>query len=293
MLGYYGGGAGVESYGQVASLWASVGEQGAANLCALNYAGQATISGLASSFMPSVTIPLGNDFSVSMSPGFGMNRGLVAGINVTGTYTNGDWTVSGGFGANTAGHSIYGGAIYNDQTNKQTFSYYANYFGGGNDNQVVGGLGYVRGDFSFRLENDVFALNGDRWRTAAGEIGCGNFVLGFSVYTNDPAGIAEAENLKRAKATDLNGTNLLGKTNRWGNGAWKKGQTYYAPGYVGIRQGNNITRFGYSNRWVQDRTQNFIHRNFWPGNQNFYNRYDYMYEGWSGYSGYYNPYTLY
>lgn len=89
------------------------------------------------------------------------------------------------------------------------------------------------------------------------------------------------------------GNTSSGKKNRWGNGAWIKGLVYSAPAYIGIRQGNSVTRFGYSSRWVQDKTQNFIHRNFYPGRQHLYNDYSQMYEGWYNYTGYYNSLTLY
>lgn len=43
-------------------------------------------------------------------------------------------------------------------------------------------------------------------------------------------------------------------------GSWLNGKTYMAPFWVGFRQGNNITRSGYSHWLVQDLTQNFTHQ---------------------------------
>jgi hypothetical protein len=66
--------------------------------------------------------------------------------------------------------------------------------------------------------------------------------------------------------------------------------------YIGVRSENNIMRIGYSHRYVQDRTQNWVHRNgffYLPlGHQHYYNKYDDFYQGTYYYSGYYNPYSL-
>ena len=68
---------------------------------------------------------------------------------------------------------------------------------------------------------------------------------------------------------------------------------YSSPLYLGIKNGNSITRIGYNHPWIQDRTQNFIHKNTGFGHQNFYNKYDYFKAGAYLYQGYYNPFTLY
>ena len=131
---------------------------------------------------------------------------------------------------------------------------------------------------------------GDRWRTAAAEVGFGDFVFGFQVNTNAPT--------NEKNKVDPDGVNKLGNKNLHGYGSWIGGLVTSAPAYIGFRNGNEITRFGYSSRWVQDRTQNFIHRNFGInqlsfGYQNYYNDYSQMKEGLYSYSGFYSPYTLY
>ncbi len=60
-----------------------------------------------------------------------------------------------------------------------------------------------------------------------------------------------------------------------------------------FRIGNSVSRIGYSHPLVQDRTQNVIHKYFPLGYQNFYNQYTPSAYGGYGYSGYYNPYSLY
>jgi RHS repeat-associated protein len=171
---------------------------------------------------------------------------------------------------------------------------------GGEHAQTTGtGTAYWKGG-SFRLENDFLRFNSqDRWRTSAWELQVGDFVMGSSVYTNDPKGEAAKAGISREQATDMDGLNLSGQTNKHGNGAWKEGQVYSSPIWIGFRNGNNIIRTGFSDRRVQDRTQNWVHRNLGIGDrinigyQNYYNRYDYFYEGPYGYSGYYNPFSLY
>ena len=81
----------------------------------------------------------------------------------------------------------------------------------------------------------------------------------------------------------------------------KNGQVYSSPLWIGYRNGNSISRVGYSHPIVQDRTQNWVHRNgffYLPfGRQNFYTNYENFKGGRNGrgygYSGYYNPFSLY
>jgi hypothetical protein len=74
------------------------------------------------------------------------------------------------------------------------------------------------------------------------------------------------------------------------------GLVFDSPLYVSHRYGNKVSRIGFSHPIIQDRTQNFIHKNFGIGNfsigyQNFYNKYTYS-GGIYKYSGIYSPYTL-
>jgi RHS repeat-associated protein len=248
----------------------------------MKYIGSMAMNTVAGQIMPPMNIPVGNNFSISVSPGFGIGSSgnLIGGLNFTGTYTSGDWALSAGYGVSNAGNTVYGGATYYDRANDQYFSYYATHFSG-QYKQTVGGFGYRKGDFSVRWENDFFANSGDKYRTNALEFGYGDFVLGTNLWTNDPEG--------EGSLIDPNGTNLRGKTSK--SGAWENGQVWSAPLYVGYRQGNTISRIGFSNPLIQDRTQNFVHKNINP--TPFFNKYDNFQGGTWSYSGYYNPYTLY
>jgi RHS repeat-associated protein len=273
LLGYYTfGGGWVAGEAATCSAELSIG---------LNYVGSMAINTVASQIIPPMNIQVSNNVSVSVSPAFALGPdGLVGGANFTVVYTNGDVQLAGSVGTSTKGNSVSGGVTWYDRANNEYFSYYATYFGG-DYKQTVGGIGYGKGDFSFRWENDFFANSGDKYRTNAIEFGYGDFVVGTNLWTNDPEG--------DGSLVDPNGKNLRGKTSK--SGAWVDGQVLSAPAYVGYRQGNSITRVGLSNPWVQDRTQNFIHKNVNP--TPFFNKYDRFRGGAWSYSGYNNPFTLY
>jgi hypothetical protein len=68
--------------------------------------------------------------------------------------------------------------------------------------------------------------------------------------------------------------------------------------YVRVRSGNSITRLGYSHRVFQHAAQNwFAHQAGFArwrmfGYANYFMDYDHFQSGAYGYSGYYNPYSL-
>ncbi|MBN2728559.1 MAG: hypothetical protein JXR53_04980, partial [Bacteroidales bacterium] len=287
LAGYYTAGMGSASYGSIASGFSSAGLQGYANTVGLSFAGQMVATSTISSFFPSVSIPIGNNASISISPAMSFSpSGFSGGFSAVGSFQSGDFVFSGGFGLNNIANSVFGGISYYDRPNDQYFSYYATRFGG-KYKQSVGGIGFSKGDFSFRWENDFYTMSGDKYRTNAMEFMYKDFVLGTNLWTNYPGSYYDENN------TDKNGRNLRGKLNKHNNGAWKNGQVWSSPLYLGYRNGNTITRIGVSNPWIQDRTQNFMHKNFLPAYTNFFNRYDQFTGGAWMYSGYYNPFTLY
>jgi len=66
--------------------------------------------------------------------------------------------------------------------------------------------------------------------------------------------------------------------------------------WIGTRFGGTVDRIGYSHPMVQDRTQNWVHRNgffYLPfGHQNFYVDYSQFKYGIFLHTGFYNPYSL-
>lgn len=197
-----------------------------------------------------------DDMSLTIGIGGGNNY---FGWNVAGTYK--------GYGLGY-GRTQYGNAIGPDGlSNSQTTGTVCVYFKNG----------------SFRIENDYFGDKGDRWRTNAWELSIGNFSLGSTIYTNDPKGLNSG---RSDKASPIWGYNTDGyKT-------WDEGIVYSSPLWIGWRNGNLISRIGYSHRFIQDVTQNGVHKYYSGGRQNFYLKYDSNINGWYYYCGYYNPYSL-
>jgi hypothetical protein len=92
--------------------------------------------------------------------------------------------------------------------------------------------------------NDGIKHDYDRWRSSAVEMSFGDFSIGTYVLNNDGY-------------KDSNGE-YLGSSFK--DSAWKNGQTYLAPLYFGYNDGRMTHRIGYSGKFVQHATQNFVHR---------------------------------
>jgi hypothetical protein len=263
----------------------------------MNYIGSMALNSATSSFMPSMNIPINDNISLNVSPGFGLGtNGLVGGVNLTGAYQDGSDSYSLGFGLNTNSTSYSVG--YSD--GNFGISYYGTKYGnaigpdGKSNPQFVGGISYWSGKFSLRLENDFMGDRHDRWRSNAVELGFfgGDFVVGTSLYNNS---VSEKDGNTIDKTGKNFHKNLFGKT----FGAWDDGQTYYSPLWVGFRSGNNITRIGYSHRAIQHGSQNigahkagFLGLHLF-GYANYFLGYDNFTKGPYSYSGYYNPFSLY
>jgi hypothetical protein len=271
LMGYYSGG--ISSAGSIASAYSSAGLQGVANKMALSFAGKYALSSTVNSMIPGMSIPITNDISVSMSMGLGVSAsGFVGGGHFNVTYSRNDWVASVGFGAGDGSTGSYSGwgasARFNDWGvgyNRTTYS--------GPHSQVVGGATLFLGkDVAFRLENDFFGDRNDRWRSNAFELSVGWFVLGSNLYNNEVDVTAKP---------DLEGGMLLNNScNRSPYGAWRDGQTYSSPLWVGFKANGQVYRFGQSHKW------------FGPGRTNFFNKYDYFNYGGFNYYGYNNPYSL-
>jgi RHS repeat-associated protein len=222
------------------------------------------------------------NWSASYAAG-ALNIGIAGGVGASYSAKTGGWAHS---------YSAFGGSIKYKEIG---LSYYQTHYGnaigpdGKPNNQVVGGVNLTLGEFSFRIENDFLAFaDEDRWRSNAVEIGIGNFVVGTRLYNNDP----KTEGL----GFDPNGKDRMGNKNTGEYGAWNNGKVYSSPLWVGARFGNTVDRIGYSHPMVQDRTQNWVHRNgffYLPfGHQNFYTEDSDFKKGAFLHTGYYNPYSL-
>ncbi len=281
MAGYYSCGA--TSAGSFANVASSASMQGSADTMALGFAGRAAASSAMSSILPSVSVPLGDNFSVNVSPGIGFGSGgFAVGVNASATYNDGTTVVTGGYGATGNSSSWSMGATHNGYGG----SYYRTSYSGSNS-QIVGGIGLNFNNVSVRLENDFFGDKHDRWRSNAIEIGIGNVVFGTTLYNNFPGPQSGAENQDVVNIPDRRGN-----YNTDGYGAWRNGKVYNSPWYAGYRSGSNVTRLGYSHPSAQDLTQNNVHRLVPFGRQNYYVDYSEFTSGPYTYSGFYNPYSL-
>lgn len=242
-------------------------------------------------YMPGVGVSLG-DFSLSLTPGIGFGlEGLFVGGHISAAYDDGTYSFYGSVGSGTNIKYAYGyGATINGWGAGRYFTSYGDKIGpdGKPNPQVVGGLNIYLGkikeeQLALRIENDFLSGTGDKWRSNAIELSWSKYSIGTNLYNNDP----EGEGLGTEDTPDRRGN-----CNKHGFSAWLNGQTYYSPLWFGIRNGNTINRIGYSHPSVQDVTQNNVHRLFPPGYQNYYNKYDYFYYGFTNFSGYYNPFSL-
>ncbi|NOY50349.1 MAG: hypothetical protein GXO88_07305, partial [Chlorobi bacterium] len=216
---------------------------------ASSYLGSTAINIAASSVMPSFQVYQDDNWSIAVNPSISLN-GL--GISLNASYSNGDWTISGG--ASIAGHNggfksrVGGGASYFDKQNNLGFSLGVTKYGL-NDPQSNWFAGIRIGrDFSFSMTNDAWVSSGDKYRTAAAEIGIADFTFGFNVYTT----VHSSDMHKKFKSK------IWGK-HKYGLGAYVEGSRIASPTYVGYRKNGLEYRFGVDSPWIQDATQNWKH----------------------------------
>ncbi len=279
-LGYYSAGAssGI-SQGGIANIFSSGGFQAQANTVGLAFAGKSALVSAVGSLMPGINIPIGNNFSIGISPGLALSGGSITGsINISASYTNGDFAISGGINASGSSFSWGGSAMYDGFGG----SYAHNSFNG-EHSQVTATLGVYAFGASLRVDEDYLGDGKDRWRTGGIEFGIKNFVFGLSVYSND--GKVESDEQTHEGVSPLWGRNKKGE------GAWNNGQVFHSPAWIGFRNGNQVSRIGYSHKEVQDFFQNGLHQSWFP--TPYYLNYDNFTRGVYSYTGFYNPFTLY
>jgi RHS repeat-associated protein len=239
-------------------------------------------------FLPIMNIPITNNFSISASIGIGFGTsGFSSGINISGNYSNGDFSMSVGYGAGSDGTGDYTG--YSGSVRIGDFGAgYSRTSYTGENSQVVGGASLSYKNVSFRLQNDFLGDQHDRWRSNAAELSIGDFVIGTNLYNNYPEGEGQGtENIPSRS----------GKYNKGDYKAWKSGKTYSSPAWIGYKQGNSVFRYGYSHPMVQEKTQNWTHRSGFLGlglfgQQNYYLDDSEFKYGPYYYGGYNNPFTL-
>jgi RHS repeat-associated protein len=259
-----------------------------------NYVGSMAFNTAAGQIIPSMNIPIGNHFGLSVSPAFGLGAsGLTAGMNLTGAYRNGDFGLAAGIGAGdnywgwNASFDVggYGGGY------GQTTYAASEVMGHQLEMQRVGTYTALWEEGSFSISNDLWGDRRDRWRTSAAELNIGKFSVGTYLYTN--WGESDSRNMTD-KSENCKPPKFLGifnsRNKNEGLSTWTNGRPYFAPLWVGYRNGNQITRIGISRQWVHNNTQNWVHQGF--GKANYYMSYDEFKRGTYFYTGYRNPLSL-
>ncbi len=175
------------------------GLSGASATCVtLSTAGNTALSSFAGAFFPPVAIPIG-DWTLSVSPAIAFGNANGSGVSFGVSYSDGDWSFSGGvgvmsysnyngFGANA--NEVRYSALVNYDDGKTGFSLGTNFWRG-DFKQQTGVAGFRSGDWNVTYENDGAPFSGslgdgeDRRRTAAMKLGYKDFSLGFKIFTGD------------------------------------------------------------------------------------------------------------
>ncbi|QHI38239.1 tRNA(Glu)-specific nuclease WapA [Kordia antarctica] len=232
--------------------------------------------GFVGAFLPSFNIPIG-DWNISISPSIAFGNAAGIGASLSVGYSDGNWSFSAGIGyMNYGNYNGFGNGVeirksilaaYDD--GKTGFSLGTNWWsgnlGGGNDNfhQQTGMLGIRSGDFRLRYENDGKPFSGlsgdgnDQYRTAALELGVGEYSVGFNLFT----GKRNKESYKAEKSGQWDGN--LGeigpyKSGKYGehykNGLVKEVGTKYRLGALTF--GYKGYKLGVNSEWVRHAIQN-------------------------------------
>jgi len=170
------------------------------NSMALGFGARYAATAAVSSLMPSYNVQITDNLSFSLSPSiiFGSSQngfGLSANFNLK----MNDYFLSFGgsfmsYGNNFGGENFetrrYWAFGYDNGKNRIWYS--SSYYQSGKTSQNLGAIGYYnyKHKFSFIYQNDYMyglpADGGDRYRTAAAQLGIGDFSVGVNLFTGDP-----------------------------------------------------------------------------------------------------------
>jgi RHS repeat-associated protein len=254
VIGYVGHGISTGNWGWKAVAAGGIGAGmawlgyntmgGSAVMSGWQFAGNQAVNTAVGMVTPPITFSVGDvNFSINpmamfMAGTMGNANGFSLGLGISASYDIGDWTLSAGIGP---GYK-YAGFGYDD--GDFGFSWHTTKYSGGIDGssqvQRTATLGFRYKDWSISHENDVSLMKGDggdRFRSAALEIGYKDYVLGVNVYTNDPKpdGVVE-------------GTNK-----------YKNGIQYSSPLYIGKKVGYGMVKVGMEHPAIGNVFQNGFH----------------------------------
>ena len=245
----------------------------------LNYSINTGVNMILGNIVPSVNIPIGS-FDMSLSPlaALGEN-GFSLGVSTSVYCTLGKFCFGGGFGVTNKYFGWNTSATYDGWGGGYGRTYYGAEVVGGQSlgSQTVGTVSMQFGrNVSFRISNDLWGDREDRWRSSAVELSIGDMSIGTYVTTNngkEASGYREKGDIgsdllsmQKEPKDNILGVNSYKKyrdesgKERAKGGTWKNGEIYRAPLWIGLKTGNMTYRYGFSHKYVQSLTQNFVHK---------------------------------
>ncbi|MCX6272680.1 MAG: polymorphic toxin type 23 domain-containing protein [Bacteroidetes bacterium] len=252
-----------------------------------NFVGNMTANTISSLMLPSTKLQVNDNVTITMGPSYGFGTdGFAFGAYASATYTSCDLALTLGTGGRGTENVISCGLSYYDRTNGQYWTAAINSFIG-NEPQTLWQIGWNKGDWSIAFDEDAF-ISGDKYRTAAAEIGYNKYTLGMILKTTDHSAETDASLPEEFRSK-------FASCNRRGLGAYLQGSRIYSSLYLGYRNGNNITRIGIDSPWVQDLFQNGTHNLINRlGSSSSYFKTDYGTKSkLYFYNGNYHPFSLY
>jgi len=194
------------------------------------------------------------------------------GLSASATHQEGEFTFKASGGVGASGSFVNGGMSYQSEDfgfglnggyggSEWRFGGGVNYKGatfgvthfGGKDAQWNWIAGYQKGDFRISMTNDAFLSPGDKYRTAALEVGVREVSFGMNIYTTKPN-----ERVEEGHGGDENYKSPIHGSNK--HGTYTEGKRIYAGLYFGYNDGVTISRAGIDAPFVQDFFQNGVHR---------------------------------
>ena len=107
------------------------------------------------------------------------------------------------------------------------------------------------------MTNDAF-VGGDEHRTAAFEIGVGDYSLGWNLYTTSPD--PKEYDSRPQKGNNADWESTIWKKHKHGAGTYGGMERVYSGFYIGVKTAKGNYRIGHDGAWSQDLFQNGIHR---------------------------------
>ncbi|MDE6099800.1 MAG: hypothetical protein K2G01_02040 [Paramuribaculum sp.] len=246
--------------GLSSAAFAILGDLGGGSASLLNKS-LSVVANNALSHMNPISASLNSHVTLSMFPilNFGTG-GSVFGMGMGVSVSHKKWNFQASIGTTSKYFGWNFKTTYDDYGASYGMTFYnaGNFHGSHIGGQITGTAAIYAHKFAASFTNDALGDGEDRWRTTAEEISWGRYSIGSYVDTNWGKGESERIHGERNGVDFADCYEDIIKYNV--NGTYKEGQAYMSPIWIGIRQGNQIHRLGYSHKYNQILTQNFVHK---------------------------------